>query len=331
MAHPVDKGYLSPTDITGTAFLVDNGQANESAPAAITLGADSGVRGVTIVHQARRVPGEMIPFPSAILGKGDRCYVEGCDLIDPFLAIKMDHVDDYLIKDIYTGTDHLGVQVVGGKGGIIENFAAHGQFLAAGIPHTWGMPKYPSTIAQLQKTTTAIQIEGATDQLVQACGQYGLRNGYIVQGGPDGKPCTVLFRLVTDDSVTGDGLRLEGNARIVAIGYENLTTYLAKSLVTTPSFSGDALLAGDILRTMILSCAGTGRTEVRGATILWVPGKVYVDGGRVFVRASLSNITNVTVAPDAAFRAEANIDERNALQTARTSNCMFVSNAAVAK
>ena len=331
LARTMNQGYLSPTNITGSTLVVDNGQGSESAPAAITLGADSGVSGVAIVHPARHVLGELLAFPPAILGKGDRCYVTNSDLVDPYVGIEMRNVNSYLIKDIITGSDHLGARIVGGSGGVIENFAAHGQYLGVYTLASWGMPSFQDSTTQLAKTTTAIEIDGATDLLVQACGQFGIRNGYIVRGAGQGKPCSVTFRLLTCDTVTGDGIRLEGNSHIVVIGYQNLTTWKSVTIRTTSDYTGDSLLSGGMLRNLWMECAGPGRIEIRGATIPWVPAKVLEDAGNVLVCASLSEIDTLRVAPGAKFQALANVDERNALQTAPSPNFVFALNAPIPK
>jgi len=333
MSRPAG-GYISPVNIVGTALLVNNGQGSYTAPAAITLGANSGVRGVNIVHLARNVLGAMLVFPPAIRGIGDRCYVMNTDLIDPYVGIEMKNANDYLIKDIYSGTDHLLVRVVGGTGGAIENVAAHGQFLGAFIPPSWKMPDFGKdhTGEQLFKTCTVVEIDAATDQLIQACGQFSVQNGFVLRGGSDGKPVSATIRLSSCDSVRDDGIRLEGNAHALVIGYQDITSWRnAKALTTTADFTGNALCSGDLFRNLWLNCAGTGRVEIRGAVINWVPCKIQADGGEVIVQASLSEINAVLVAPAATFRADGNIDQKGALQTAASPNCIYAANAAPAQ
>jgi len=327
MARPAG-GYISPVDITGTALMVDNGQGSEAGPAAISLGERSGVRGVTIVYLARRVPGELIPFPPAILGQGGRCYVMNTDLIDPHVGIEMRNVSDFLIKDIVTGSDHLGVRIVGGSGGAIENYEAHGQILSAVVPPSWRMPKWPADnpIAQLQKTATALEIENAIGLLVQNCGEFAVQNGFVVRGG------SVTFRVLSCDSVKVDGMRLEGTARVLTLGYQHLTSGPGgKAVTTTSNFTGEALFSGNVMRNLWLDCQGTGRVELRGVAIEWVRSKIHADAGSILARACLSDIDTLQIGPDATFRAESNIDQRGALQSSPAPNCKYALNAPVVK
>jgi len=298
MSRPVGKGIINSApgapiakdNITGTALFVSNGQGGEVGPTAITLGADSGIRGVTIFYPVRRAELASIPFPPAIAGNGDRCYVTGVDLVDPYVGIEMHNASHYLIKDIYTGSDHLGVRILGGSGGVIENVAAHAQFLVCNIPRSWHMVDHGAAM-QLDKSCTAIQIDGATDQLVQACGQFMVQNGFVVRGGPDGQPSSVTFRLVSCDSVAIDGMRLESNSRVTSIGYQSLASGPdCRAITTTATYTASALYSGNLFRQAWLECAGAGRVEIVGAVLESAArSKVNAAAGQVLVHASIAD------------------------------------------
>jgi hypothetical protein len=331
MAHPVG-GWIS-RDIYSTAFLIEFGQGDEHGSPAISLGRRSGVRGVCIMYPARNTLGGLLPFPPAIVGEGEGCYVMMCDLVNPFVGVEMRHANNHLIKNIYCGTDNVGVRIVGGIGGEIEGFEDHAQFWVANLPPVWNMPKGDAPAA-LAKTCTSLELQGCSGELVQMCGQWSTHRGIVVSGLSKTEQADVTLRVDSLDSVYDDNLRIEGNTnRVVAIGLQSITQgEPACTVRTTPDFDGQVTLCAALLRDMLIDQEGPGAVNIESANIFFQqPSKVICNSGSVTIKASLSVANQFDIAPNGVLNALDNIDYSGALQTAPTDRCVFTDNAAVAK
>ncbi|GHT27022.1 hypothetical protein FACS18942_05560 [Planctomycetales bacterium] len=110
-----NKGRAKPTD-DGTTFLVYGGkeagkEAAASAPAFITLQANSTLRGVCIYYPEQKEDDIPVEYPWTIVLRGDNIGVLDCELLNPYRAIDATHAGRHLIRNIHGQPLRLGIYV----------------------------------------------------------------------------------------------------------------------------------------------------------------------------------------------------------------------------
>jgi len=164
------------------SLLVDFGHGTdeaETAPAALTLEASAGVRGLTIVHPGQAYDAAALaPFPFTIRGRGSGVWVVDVHLLDSWLGIDLasQRCDDHLVQHVWGTVFQEGVRVGGGStGGRLERVTySYGPWTEAGRNAAVRSDAGKQAMADYTRRNTVFYTFGdcAREQTWGLCGFY---------------------------------------------------------------------------------------------------------------------------------------------------------------
>ena len=131
---------------SGTTLLLTGGRGNENGPAALSLGQDSSVEGLTLLWPAQ-MWNDIQPYPWAIEGRGKHMTVENVTLVNAYQGISTGTQDGslHLIRNVYGCVLRRGILVDACADiGRIENIHFN--------PHYWLGSGHPSSNAGAGRT-----------------------------------------------------------------------------------------------------------------------------------------------------------------------------------
>ena len=238
-------------------------------------------------------------------------------LCNPYLGVLMDHADNHLIKNFFTGSDHLGVQVRGGANGVLETLEHHPHFWGALMPEAWNMPSFAASGERLAAVATVLELAGCRNEDLRLAGYSNLRNGFILRGLGPKKPCSVRMRVVTADTTRrdGDAFRIGPDVQSAEIvGGQAITgEYDAWAVTVQKGFAGRATFHACIFRNMLVRQQGSGELVVQSSNIFWRPSKLLLESGSLRLENCISSFDTVKVAKEGRLSSLGNFDQTGEL------------------
>jgi hypothetical protein len=239
----------------GSTLLITSGR-NTDAGAAITLGADSGLQGFTLLWP-EQMWNNIVPYPWAVLGNGIHVSVENLTLVNPYQGIKLvpPRCNLHYLRNIFGCPLRYGIFIDGSHDiGRIENIHFNPTYwLASGHPSASTGVQPDIRIQKLRQndyTVRQYQIEhleafvfGRTDwEYVLNTFVFGAHIGYRFIQTPDGVPNGQLSGIGCDFGPTCvqiDALKPHGIA-ITNGEFNNHLGTASAAIITSPGAAGAA-------------------------------------------------------------------------------------------
>lgn len=317
--------------VPGTVLMAQM-PATESSPL-ITLSERSGVRGLSIVYPDRNSLQGNPVHPPAIYSASPDSYVMYTDLCNPCLGLVFENADRHLVKFCRTGTDHLGLRVIGGKDGLVWGFAHHSQYWTLNVPADWGMPSYvkESPWHYTINCADGMELLGCRNETIYGFGTWETRNMFRMGGGSDGQEADARMFISSADGAGGMAIRLlAGARRLETFGmhvFRGATSKMKQqqiSLQTDRGFDGTAVLTGNLYRNADIRLKGPGAVAMNSSVFFWSPAELTVERGTMTLENAFADISAVTLSRGGRLAAAGVMDRQDAIEGAADADSVGV-------
>jgi hypothetical protein len=254
---PFDLPHTSES--MDTAILIGTegrGTSNpDGATAFITLGARSGLRGLTVFYPDQS-PNDVVAYPYTIRSSGEGTWlvnvnvVNGYNIAD-FATIRSDR---FLVQGLWATALHRGVLVGGGSadGRIEQSVISYGNWFQTSHRNGPNMYDLTALATHTYITTESFVLGDCTDLVTFGASSYFVRHHVRTLGtaSPAGGagPRRATFFLTASDSSGGSGFQLEGGDALAFVGLVAAGGPVQEPyLTTTAAFTGTANVYGTLL------------------------------------------------------------------------------------